>query len=326
MLSKQQLKSVPFICPGGIISKAALGAAGKPASYWHDVYLNADKLYQLAKALHDYGGTDNYAVPLCLTAEAEMFGAQVNYHPAACELRIRGYPFSSLETLVEHQQKNSRRQELVLEVVRQLKAEANNTLIVGNVTGPLTLLTQLVEPNIVLKAIPHCQGLVHQVLQRLTSAIEEYGLAQIEAGAGALTINEPTANGEILGPGFFAQFCVPYLRKLLKSFAQHLPKTILHICGRIDNLLTEFRWLPFWGLSVDSTADIKRLKQGLKDKVIFGSICTHALATRKPAQITALSQQVINQGADALCLPCGLIPTTPLENIRAMARAAEGGP
>ncbi len=319
--SSQPAGKVAFICPGGIISRAALEATGKPAAYWRDVYLDADKLFQLAEATHELGRTDNYAVPLCLTVEAELFGAQIDYCASFCELKIRKYPFRSLEGLLEYEGKHTGRREVVLEVIRRLKSVAGNTPVFGNVTGPLTLLTQLVESSVVFKAIPRYSCLVFQALERLTLAIEEYGLAQIEAGATVLTINDPTANGEILGPGFFAQFCTPPLRKLFKSFAQRLPeKTILHICGRVDNLITQLKWLPFSILSVDSTADIKGLKQAL-GKTIIGSVCTQAMTCATPAQIKALAQKVINQGAAALSLPCGLNPATPLNNLQAMRQA-----
>jgi [methyl-Co(III) methanol-specific corrinoid protein]:coenzyme M methyltransferase len=315
--------AVPFICPGGIISRAVLEVMQKPASYWCDIYLDADKLYQLAKAMHEQGILDNYAVPLCFTVEAELFGAQIDYHASFCELKIREYPFADLKELLNQQEKNTRRRELVLEVIRRLKTDGDDIPVIGNITGPVTLLTQLVAPDIVFKAMARSEDLVQHTLQKLTSAIGEYGRQQIEAGADMLILGEPTANGEILGAAAFARFCTPHLRKLLQSLGKHLPeKIILHICGKIDNLLTELKKLPFSVLSVDSTANIKNLRQNLKHKIIIGSVCTHTLAEQTPAHIKALSRRIINQGVDALSLPCGLNPATPLENLKAMHEAA----
>lgn len=320
----KQPHKAPFICPGGIISQAVIAAVGKPASYWRDVYQDADKLYQLARAMREHGKMDNYAVPLCLTVEAEIFGAQVDYSASFCELKVRDYPFQNLEQLLEHKKEYTRRRELVLEVIRHLKATAGDGAIFGNVTGPVTLLTQLVEPSIIFKAMLRHRELVHQALEKLVHTIDEYGQKQIEAGVEAIIIGEPIANGEILGASSFANFSVPYIAKLIQSFERHLPgKLILHICGRIDNLVGELKKLPFQILSVDSAADIKYLRKALGDKIIIGSVCTHTLAKQTPVQIKALSEAIINQGADALSLPCGLNPATPLKNLKAIHEAAQ---
>ncbi len=321
---KQQFRSIPFICPGGIISQAVIAAAGKPASYWRDVYQDADKLYQLAVATQKLGKMDNYAVPLCLTVEAELFGAQVDYSASFCELKVRDYPFRSLEQLLKHEIKDTRRRELVLDVIRRLRAVAGDGAIFGAVTGPVTLLTQLVDPGIIFRAMHRRQELVHKALQRLLDTIDEYGQRQIEAGVDAIIIGEPIANGEILGASSFAKFSAPYLTQLLKSFQRHLSgNIILHICGRIDNLIDELKKLSFSMLSVDSASDIKYLRGALGDKIIIGSVCTHNLARQTPAQIKAISKEIINQGADALSLPCGLNPATPHKNLQAMHEAAQ---
>jgi MtaA/CmuA family methyltransferase len=316
-------KAVPFICPGGIIVKAVLAEMGKPAAYWQDLYTDADKLYQLAKALYERCGLDNYGIPLCFDLEAELFGAEVDYNASFCELKIREYPFSGLKELLGYEKRDTSRRGLILEVIRRLRAQGDGVPVIGNITGPLTLLTQLITPDRVFKAMLRDADMVHQVLKKLTYAIEEYGYQQIDAGVQMLVIGEPVANGEILGPDNFALFCAPYLTELYQSVGRKLAgRLILHICGRVDNLLTELDRLPISMLSVDSQANIKKIKQHLKPKTIIASICTHRLAKEKTDQIDTLSRQLINQGADAISLPCGLNPVTPLENLRAMRKAA----
>ncbi len=314
-------RKAAFICPGGIISKRIQEGSPKPAASGQDLYLNADKLFFLAKQTALSLKLDNYAIPLCLTVEAEAYDAKIDYSAAFCELKIKEYPFTKLTDIFSYKSKKPPRQSLVLQVISRLKRD-KSLPVIGQITAPLTLLSQLLSPDVVLKGMLKDKQALHRAIQKVLPVIKTYGKEQINAGADAIIIGEPMANDEILGADLFSQFCKPYLGDLINYFENFIPGgVILHICGRLDSLTCELASLPPCAFSVDTTCNIDKLKQQINDRDIIMSVCTHSLAGKKPDEIINLTLGIIKKNFTLISIPCGLLPKTPLENLQALYKA-----
>jgi [methyl-Co(III) methanol-specific corrinoid protein]:coenzyme M methyltransferase len=117
----------------------------------------------------------------------------------------------------------------VLDAIRILKKEyGEEAAIIGKTMGPWTLAYHCfaVEPFLLLSLDD--PGKTKAILDRLKEVTVRFGLAQIEAGADALTLPDH-ATGDLVSAAYYARF----LKDLHVEFAERLAvPLILHICGR----------------------------------------------------------------------------------------------
>ncbi len=117
----------------------------------------------------------------------------------------------------------------VLDAIAILKKEfGDEVAIIGKTMGPWTLAYHCfgVEPFLLLSLDD--PGKTKLVLDRLKEATVQFGLAQIEAGADALTLPDH-ATGDLVSGEYYDRF----LKQLHIEFVELIPiPLILHICGR----------------------------------------------------------------------------------------------
>jgi [methyl-Co(III) methanol-specific corrinoid protein]:coenzyme M methyltransferase len=117
----------------------------------------------------------------------------------------------------------------VLQAIKILRKEfGDEVAIIGKTMGPWSLGYHCfgVEPFLLLSLDD--PGKTKLCLDKLKEATLQFGLAQIEAGADALTLPDH-ATGDLVSGEYYAR----YLRDLHIEFAERLPAPIiLHICGR----------------------------------------------------------------------------------------------
>ena len=70
-------------------------------------------------------------------------------------------------------------------------------------------------------------------MEFITHQLIKFGTAQIEAGADVIAISDPSATGEILGPGFFREFKIKYINRLNDILREKGAQTIFHISGKM---------------------------------------------------------------------------------------------
>ena len=117
----------------------------------------------------------------------------------------------------------------VIEAIRMLRREfGNEVAIIGKTMGPWTLGYHCfgVEPFLLMSLDD--PGKTKLALDRMKEATIVFGLAQIEAGADALTVPDH-ATGDLVSADYYRR----YLKDLHIEFVERLPvPLILHICGR----------------------------------------------------------------------------------------------
>jgi MtaA/CmuA family methyltransferase len=117
----------------------------------------------------------------------------------------------------------------VIEAIKLLRKEfGDRVAIIGKTMGPWSLGYHCfgVEPFLLLSLDDPAQTKI--CLERLKEVTLEFGLAQIEAGADALTLPDH-ATGDLVSGDYYRR----YLLDLHVEFAERLPvPLILHICGR----------------------------------------------------------------------------------------------
>ena len=117
----------------------------------------------------------------------------------------------------------------VIDAIRILKKRfGDEVAILGKTMGPWTLCYHVfgLQPFLIM-TVEDPDG-VKRALDKLKEVTVAFGLAQIEAGADALTLPDH-ATGDLVSAQYYKRF----LQDIHKEFAERLPAPlILHICGR----------------------------------------------------------------------------------------------
>jgi [methyl-Co(III) methanol-specific corrinoid protein]:coenzyme M methyltransferase len=297
-------------------------------SLWPDAHCNSRAMSRLALGVQRLTGADNLGVPFCMTVEAEAMGAEVTMGTVDSEPRVAGYPLSVVAEWprLREIETGSGRVAVVAEAVNLLAEEAieaGDLPVVANLTGPVSLATSLVEPMIMFRAMGKEPRAVHDLLAFITDNLISFGRVLLQAGAQVLTVADPSASGEILGPRRFAEFALPYLNRIMDELNSDCQYGLVHICGQLHPIFAEIGDLHTGAMSVDSVTSIAGFRNGVPGKAVVGNVSTHLLLNGQPDQVRAAALHCLRQGAAVLAPACGISPRTPLANLQAMARAAQ---
>jgi MtaA/CmuA family methyltransferase len=320
---KQQTDKPPCICPGGMMNMVFREIMEKSNCLWPEAHVNADKMADLVYALNEAGGFESYGVPFCMTVEAEAMGAKVNMGNLLCEPHVVDSPLkSSVQVdLLKPLDVNAGRAKVVIDAIKILKAKNTQVPIIGNMTGPVSIAGTLVDMSALLKEFRKKPAETAKLMDFIVGNLIVFGKAQIEAGADAICISEPSGTGEILGPQKFRDYSVKYVNEVLDAL--DVPVKIVHICGALRTvyeIIPEFHCNVF---SFDSIVSIAEIKPYIPEKAVMGNVSTHSLGTMSPEKVESLTRFAMSKGAEIVAPACGLSTTTPLINVQRMVNATK---
>lgn len=324
-LDGQKPERVPCICPGGMMNMLTVELMERCGSFWPEAHTDAGIMADLASAVYEEGLFDNVGVPFCMTVEAEAMGASVILGGRDTEPRVSAYPLSSVAewSKLSSIDLNGGRPLVVQNAIGLLKKRCIGSAVVGNLTGPISLASSLVDAAVFYKELrkkpEDAQALMDFVVDNLIA----FGNAQIDAGADFIAISDPGGTGEILGPKLFEKYAVPALNRICEALIPRCKGVIVHICGQLRAIYPQLAMLKSKVISVDAIVSIKEMKAQLPDKIIMGNISTFALAAGKADMIRNLCRTCLKNGVDILSPACGLGTTTTVESIAIMMDAVK---
>ena len=323
VLSGERADRTPCICPGGLMNMITEELMKTVQIYLPQAHTDPKMMAGLARAVYDQGCFENYGVPFCMTIEAEEMGAQVDLGSSIYEPHVTGYVIDTVsgwERLPQIRPEHGRAG-VVLEAIRILKQEGTDVPIVGNLTGPVSTASSLMEPVVFYKELRKKNADAHAFLQFVTDQLIRFGKAQIEAGADVIALSDPSATGEILGPKFFEEFTVRYVNQIVDAMKEAGAQTIVHICGHMNPVYREVDEIHSDALSFDSVVPMKEARASLGERTLMGNVSTYTLEFGDPEKVETLTENCIKNGSDIIAPACGLGMRSPLANIRAVLQA-----
>ena len=327
--SKERLKKVfnkeavdrpPCICPGGMMNMITTELMDKSNIFWPNAHLNGEKMAQLAIANYENGCFENYGVPFCMTIEAEALGAKATLGTKEYEPHVTEYAIESVSEYkkLKPMNLNQGREKVVLDAIKILKEKNENVPIVGNITGPISTASSLMEPVNFYKELRKKNKEAHEFMNFVTEEIIKFARAQIDAGADVIAISDPSGSGEILGPKDFEQFVVKYINKIIDNLQEEKIGTIVHICGQMRSVYKQVNMIKSDALSFDSVVSMKSARENLPNRILMGNVSTYALEFGTPEKISSLTNKCIKDGSNIISPACGLGTKSPLANIQAI--------
>src|SRR5271157_5192511 len=172
----------------------------------------------------------------------------------------------------------------VLQAIKILRKEfGNEVAVIGKTMGPWSLCYHClgVEPFLLMSLDD--PGKTKQCLDQLKEVTVQFGLAQIEAGADALTLPDH-ATGDLVSAGYYDRF----LREIHSEFVQRLPvPLILHICGRTMDRMEYIARTGVAAFHFDSKNDAAESMRVMRKRVaLVGHINNpETLYARGPAEV-----------------------------------------
>lgn len=328
VLNGNKVDRPPCICPGGMMNMVVTELMDKAGIMWPEAHMDAPKMAGLAVAAYEHDCFENYGVPFCMTIEAEAMGAVVDMGSTVFEPHVVGYAIESVTELerIKKINVNNGRSRVVLDALSILKAREDGVPIIGNLPGPVSLATSLMEPVTYYKEIRKNRVAAHAYMDFVTNELIRFGRAQIESGANVITISDPSGTGEILGPKDFDAYAVKYMNQLiagLKTGHDDIP-VIVHICGQMHKVYPELGKVSADAFSFDAIVNLREAKKQLPGKIIMGNVSSFGLEFATADKVRKMTRKVINDGSDIISPACGLGTQSSLGNIQMMLNTVKG--
>jgi [methyl-Co(III) methanol-specific corrinoid protein]:coenzyme M methyltransferase len=281
----------------------------------------------LARSVSAETGFENFGVPFCMTVEGEALGSSIDYGTLSCEPKIARENFPSAKDAAffpPGEIAKSPRGAAVLAAVAELAQSGADIPVIGSVTGPVSAAASLVEPMTFFKELCRDRENSHKLLSYVAGQLIDWALALAEAGADAISIADPTATGEILGPRLFGDYALPYLNRIIGALHKNGIPVIVHICGDVRAVKKHLFNLEGHALSVDAMVNLAELKAEKQDLTAMGNLSTYLLQNGKPEAIRKNTESLLHHKIDIIAPACGLSTSTPLANIRAFTETVKG--
>jgi [methyl-Co(III) methanol-specific corrinoid protein]:coenzyme M methyltransferase len=325
-LDKKGTERPPVICPGGMMNAAVTGVMEQEGRTLPEAHHEGSLMAALAEDVSRYTGFENFGLPFCMTVESEALGSSVDYGSLSCEPKIAREAFLHAKdagVFPGGAVGRSRRGGAVLEAVGILAKKHPDVPVIGSITGPVSAAASLVDPMTFFKELYRDRENSHRLLLRVTEQLVDWALLLADNGAALISIADPTATGEILGPRLFEEYALPYINRIVDAVHRAGKPVILHICGDVKTVKKHLFKLRNDALSVDAMVNLGSIKDENGDITTMGNLSTYLLQFGTPETIRGAAQILLEKNIDIIAPACGLSTSTPPENIRAFTAAVK---
>lgn len=320
VFNNEEVDRPPCICPGGMMNMITTDLMDEVNVFWPNAHLNGEKMAKLASSNYENGCFENYGVPFCMTVEAEALGSKVTLGTKEFEPHVTEYAINSVEEYKSLKKMNLQegRAKVVLDAIKILKSKNDDIPIIGNITGPISTASSLMEPVKFYKQLRKKNKESHEFMSFVTDEIINFARAQIDAGADIIAISDPSGSGEILGPKDFEEFVVKYINKVIDSLQKEKIGTIVHICGQMRSVYKQVDMIKSDVLSFDSVVSMKNARANLPNRILMGNVSTYTLEFGTPDKISLLTNKCVKDGSNIISPACGLGTKSPIKNIQSI--------
>ena len=296
-------------------------------AYWPAAHKDPLKMAKLGSAAHRLCGLDNVSVPFCMTVEAEVLGARIDFHedkikwPSVREFHVENPSDLKFPKDVS----KTGRVPVVVEAIKKLKEEFGGKVPVNAyIVPPFTSISSyLVDSITFLKWLRKAPENAHQFLEGTLDVYGEIATLYRDAGADVITLHGMGASNDNISPKHFDEFVKPYLKEIIKRLKS---PTILNICGSALMIVDKMVECGASAIAVDERTPIKdarekvdRIRQGYP---IIGNVPSYGVIHQGPVEkISEAVKSCIEDGVSVVAPGCDFWIETPTEHIKAFVEA-----
>ena len=328
VLRKEKVDRPPVACTGGMMNAGIADIMKRTGHGLPEAHHSEILMAELAHDIHEHTGFENLGVPFDVTVEAEVIGSEIDFGTLSCEPKVVRERFPTVSNVVYGSVGDlmkSERIHTIASAACRLSRAYPDVPVIGNITGPITTAASIINPLSFLKGLRKEKEDSHRVIDYVSSFLMEYARLLVESGATLICIGDPTASGEIVGPGIFEEYAVRYLNKIIDGVHAIGAPVIVHICGDLKTVRHLIVRIKADAISVDAMVNLKALKHEYPEITTMGNISTYLLEFGPADRIARKTERLVKNGVDIISPACGLSTSTSLENIRAMTGAVKEG-
>ncbi len=288
------------------------------------LHSDAKMMSEAAASTYKLFGFECGVVPFDLCVEAEALGCEINVYahledilyPTIKKKLIHNEDEMDISIPVNISERG--RIPLICEAIRLMKRDIGGEVAIGSyVLGPFTLAGQIMELNDLLKLSFKKPDKVGKLLDLLADAIVTVAKQYEKAGVDYITVREMGATSDVLSPRVFKNLIQPYLKKI---FDKLTVPSVIHICGKTNDIVSFMMETNVKAISVDQKNDVAETRKRLgKDALIFGNYDPYnVLVAGTTEKVRETIRKCIDDGVSAVWPGCDIWPTVPPENINVM--------
>lgn len=298
----------------------------KTGAFWPKAHADPEAMAALSAGGHTVFGLDAVRVPYGQTTEAEALGAvikdggethlpSIGHHPYSIG-DVPSFPDDFLERPPIP---------ALLGAIRLLKARYGASVaVMGGICGPFSIAANLLGVTPILKNSKKNPGGVRPFAELGLKAGILLAEACREAGADIITVEDMMASMTMISPAIYRELVFEYEKELISHIKVPV---ILHICGRLDSVITEVAATGAAVISVESVVDLPGVKLRLAEaglRTLFAGTIDplEVLRNGNPGDAENAVKLAVAQGVDIVAPGCALTPDTPAENVIRMVKTA----
>lgn len=287
-------------------------------------HLDAKMMAAAAASTYRLFGFECGVAPFDLCIEAEALGCEINVYAHSEDLL---YPTikkklihneAEMEIAIPSNLTGRGRVPLMLDVIGLMKKDIGSEAAVGSyVLGPFTLAGQVMELNDLLKLSFKKPDKIGRLLDQLSDVIIQVAGQYEKAGVDYITVREMGATSDVLSPRVFKSLILPYLRKIFEKIT--VP-SVLHICGKTNDIVPFMAESGAKAISVDQKNDVAETRKKLGPRaLVFGNYDPYnVLVAGTPELVRQTMRKCMDDGVSAVWPGCDIWPTVPAENFKIM--------
>jgi len=320
-LRRQPVERTPF---AALTTGITVEMQEKRGIHWPQAHRDTAQLAGLAEAIHLYTASECIKLPFCMTVEVEALGAEIDFRTHDTVPTELGPAYTHPDELTIPADFFDRgRVPVVLNAISHLRKKYDNEcVVVSSIVGPFSIAEKIFGFGEFLTWTISDPDWVHQAMKKLTPLAIRYAQAQVNAGSEAIIIGEAGCSGDLISAQTYRDFILPYHQELCAALSA---PSVMHICGKSTRHTEFIAQSGTTAYNFDEGVDIAVAHKHLDgNTALTGYVPTiKVLLNGTPDQVYASAWGCLENGVDVLTPGCAMAPHTPLENIHAMARAAD---
>ncbi|MZP29931.1 methylcobamide--CoM methyltransferase [Heliobacterium undosum] len=326
VLRREKTDRPPVVCPGGMMNAAIVDVMRQSGHTLPEAHHDDRLMAELAYDIHEHTGFENLGIPFCMTVEAEMFGSDIHFGSLACEPKIEKEAYPSVSAVPfkkPGQLPASGRIEKVIQAAWRLSRSHPDIPVIGNLTGPISTAASIVDPMVFLKELRKDREKAHRVIDYVSDHLIAYAEGLIDAGVRVISIGDPTATGEILGPKMFEEYALRYLNKVIDGIHNRGGAAIVHICGDMKSVKHLIPRIKGDAISTDAMVNLRLLKEEYPELTTMGNLSTYLLEFGDAQKVADQTRRLVHDGIDIIAPACGLSTSTSIGVLQAMTQVVK---
>lgn len=267
-----------------------------------------------------------------LCVEAEALGSTVVFpednYPYVAEARIRD--FSDLERLSIPDPKRDGRMPEIIKALKIMKTAAEGEIpVVAHVTGPMTLLSRIMDIEKMLYMIVDSPARFKDMLEFCTAVCSSFAVELVKNGADGIIMMDPSSSPSVLPARIFGEFGVKPVSSVFSAAKGANPGALTwySVAGPLTDKHPVFTSVSCDVKTVDYVVPIEVALEFAGSAVINGNIKPMLFMEGTPDDIFAESARLLDAARAGERFILGSGCEVPLnsspENLRALVRAAE---